>query len=734
MRLYGFPALLRAQLTETMRSRASLFWTLAFPLFFLFLFGSVMARGNARVATFMMPGLFTSMMVGSTLFAVAMRLVSERESGILRRLRTTPVTATAVVLAHGAAALFTQLVTFGLLFLVAKVTFGVGNSGSPTLLVVVYVAGALALLPIGLLVGSVARDSRSAPPIANTLFFAMLFLSGASLPFAFLPEVIQRAARLLPATWLVEGLSLVMVRGEGIRAVAPTLAILLLISGVGLLLNARLFRWEGTQLLPRGSLALAAGGFALLLGGVALSAPALKMTRTPGGHSPEPGPAKGQLRVLRGATVIDGLGGRIENARVVIHDGRISEVSTEGGHPLPVGAQIDDLRGRFLIPGLFDSHIHLGGSGGFGVSPGEHSPARQVHDLQALLAVGVTGIVSLTDDLDDLASLREDVARGRMRAPRAFLTGPAITAPGGHPTELFSFAPGLVERLTRQVETGEEARKAVEELALRNVDLIKLVLESGAPGHPMPRLQEPVFRAAVAAAKKAGLRVSVHVGTDADARLVVDAGGDGVEHVPTDLSDETIGLMVAKRVSLTPTLTIYDFEYKRAVAEGRDPLCASWADGDTLASLHAPGSFFQRMLGDTGRIAAIGQRFEATLAATRRAARSGVTILAGSDSGNPASFHGPALHHELALLVRAGLTPSDAIRAATSLAATRLGAAELGRIAPQAVADLVVLESDPTADIRAIDTVVGVYLGGLPLNRAKLLESPPGSWLPGRRN
>ena len=691
-----------------------------------------MARGDARAATYMMPGLFVNMLLGATLFGLAIRLVTDREMGVLRRYRVTPVPALCVVLSHGLTALLTPLVTFFLLWGVGRAAFKVTVAGSPVTLILTFVCGVVALLPLGLLVGSIARDSRSAPALANILFFPMLFLSGATFPFAFLPDGVQRFARLLPATYAVEALQAVMVRGDSLRTVAPRLLVLLALAAVGIGLSALLFRWEGTEPVSRRSLAMVAAGFAVVLGGAALLSPAFGMGRAPWQRTPTAGRAKGQVRVLRGMTLLDGLGGRFENARVVIRDHCVTEITADSAAATPAGAVVDDLSGRFLIPGLIDSHIHLGASGGIGGAPLEYSPAREIRDTQALLGVGVTSVVSLTDDLRDMRVLRESVAMGEMRAPRMFFAGPSITAPGGHPSELFSFSRALQERLTRQVTTAAEAESAVAELASSYVDIVKLALEGGSWEHALPKLSPEALRAAVAAAHEAGLKTTVHIGSDADAQLAAEAGADGLEHVPFDLSDETIRLLALKKVTLTPTLGILDLEFKRSVATGQDELTRAWADPATLTSIQTPARFLQLMLGDADRVAAIEHRLAAQADATERAARGGVVILAGSDSGNPGLFHGPALVHEMEILVeRAHLTPDEVLLAATSRAADRLGHKDLGRIAPGSVADLVVLDRDPSADIRALRAVRAVYLGGLPLDRQTLLTTSPGSWVPG---
>ena len=195
-------------------------------------------------------------------------------------------------------------------------------------------------------------------------------------------------------------------------AIAGSLAVLLAIGVVGIVLTSMLFRWEGTDPIPRQALATIAHrlrGDARRGGASRRRRSAWATCRARGAI--EAGAAQGQVRVLRGATVLDGLGGRIVNARVVIRDHRIAEVSLDDERvPLPEGATVEDLHGRYLIPGLFDSHVHWGGSGGIGAAPIERTDDRMAHDFGATLAAGVTSVVSLTDDLADMRSLSAAVA------------------------------------------------------------------------------------------------------------------------------------------------------------------------------------------------------------------------------------------------------------------------------------------------------------------------------------
>ena len=315
-----------------------------------------------------------------------------------------------------------------------------------------------------------------------------------------------------------------------------------------------------------------------------------------------------------------------------------------------------------------------------------------------------------------MQSLAAAVAATTQRAPRTFFSGPSITAKGGHPSEMFSFLPGLAEQLTRQVETPDEARAAIAELDRERVDIVKLVLEPGFADSPLPRLREDVFLAAMAEAKARKMRTTVHVGTDADVRLAVEAGANGIEHTSRGLTDETIALMAAKRVTFTPTNVVLDYAWKRQVAGGADELARRLAHPAILQSLLDPASPMAPFLREGEMATRMAQAFAGSIDQTSRAIRAGVPILAGSDAGNPVTFHGVSLIRELELLAQAGMPLGDVLKAATSRAADRLGQSSLGRITAGAIADLVVLDSDPTERVDAYRRVQAVYLGGRQLD------------------
>jgi len=727
----GLGALSKAYLIEELRSKTAIFWTLAFPVFFLIGFAIIFGGGEPSRVTYLLPGLLTISIISATFFGMTMIMVSKRETGVFRRYSVTPVSKLVVVLAHGMIALVNLSASIAVQILVGKLAFKITIAGTIIDFIVVCFIGVIAFIPLGLIVGSVARDLKTAPAITNILFFPMMFLSGAALPFFLLPEWIQNTAKLLPATYVVEILQGVVVRGDNLVALAKPLLILALSSVVGFAMNGLLFRWESTQPIGAKRIAIAVGGLTMVYLLAMVIVPSFKMTERPTRTSSTSSPSS-SLRALKGMTVLDGMGGKIENARVVIRDGRIAELGREDEVAIPEGAQVDDFTGAFMIPGLIDSHIHLGGSGGGNASTYEFSAERQVHDLQAYLALGITGVVSLTDDPAAMKSLRDAVASGQMRAPRMYFAGASITAPHGHPAAMFEFVPGLAERLTRQVSNADEARQAVQEMKTFGVDLIKLVLEDGSEGRSLPRLSDTAFRAAVTAAKEAGLKTTVHVGADADVQLAIDAGVDGIEHIPGNLSDTTIKLLLEKNITITPTLSVFA-GYKIAASgeEITDPLIKKWSAPEVVSSLNSPSSWLNTMRSNAGFVAGMKKAYEGSVSAAQRAVRGGVKIIAGSDAGNPATFHGPGLIQELELMVtQAGLSPQEALIAATSRAADWLGKNDVGRIVKDARADFVILESDPTVEVGAYRKIRAVYFDGTLIDRENIFKTSPGSWQP----
>jgi imidazolonepropionase-like amidohydrolase len=213
------------------------------------------------------------------------------------------------------------------------------------------------------------------------------------------------------------------------------------------------------------------------------------------------------------------------------------------------------------------------------------------------------------------------------------------------------------------------------------------------------------------------MRATVHVGTDADVRLAIEAGANGIEHTARGMTDDTIAMMAAKKIAFTPTIVVLDWAWKRDAVRGGDADVRRLALPEIMRTLLDPESPLAPMLGEGEMATRMKGAFDGSMQQVSKAIRAGVPVIAGSDAGNPVTFHGVSLLRELELLAQAGMPLVDVLKAATSRAADRMGQSSLGRIAAGAIADVVVLEADPTETASAYRTVSSVYLGGRKLDR-----------------
>lgn len=259
----GALELSRAYLLQTLRSRSALIWTLAFPQVWLFLFALIYRNVPGGVSD-RLPGLLTITAFSGSFFGVAYTLVNEREQGILRRMWVTPATAMTVVVGNAVRSLATVTASLLMQGLVAWLLLDVQFGASLPVLAVVLAFGVWAFVPLGLIMGSSAKDMRSAPAIGNLIFFPMIFLSGAALPTQLLPGWLQVFGRMLPTTYLVQALDGVMVQHQSLPQQTVPLAVLLVSGFVSFGFNSLLFRWESTQPIGARRVGAAIAGLAIL--------------------------------------------------------------------------------------------------------------------------------------------------------------------------------------------------------------------------------------------------------------------------------------------------------------------------------------------------------------------------------------------------------------------------------------------------------------------------------------
>jgi imidazolonepropionase-like amidohydrolase len=383
---------------------------------------------------------------------------------------------------------------------------------------------------------------------------------------------------------------------------------------------------------------------------------------------------------IRDARVFDGER-VLPRATVVVRDGLIAAVAADAA--VPADAEAIDGAGRTLLPGLIDAHTHAWGDA-----------------LERALAFGVTTELDMFTDATLAARLRgEQSGAGVSGRADLFSAGTLVTAPGGHGTEYGVRIPTLA--------SAEDADAFVAARVAEGSDYVKAVYDDGAAyGLRWPTLGFDTLKAVATAAHARGRLAVVHVGASAAARSALDAGIDGLVHLFGDAPAAPDFARRAKQqgVFVVPTLTVIESLGGRPAASlAEDPRLAPRLAAGERERLRASFPISHGRRPDPGVAARI-------VAALRAA---GVPILAGTDAGNPGTVHGASLHRELELLAEAGLTPQEALAAATSVTARVFRLADRGRVAVGLRADLLLVEGDPTQDILATRAIVRVIKGGV---------------------
>jgi len=410
---------------------------------------------------------------------------------------------------------------------------------------------------------------------------------------------------------------------------------------------------------------------------------------------------------LEGATVIDGSGAPpAPNTVVLIENGHVLAVGPAGDVDVPRGAQRVAVAGKTIIPGLIDAHAHV---------------ARWA--VERYVAWGVTTVRDMQSPADSGVALKSDLNLGTILGPRMFSAGPAIDG-----------APATDNDATG-VATAEEARKAVDQRAVAGADYVEIYTRI-TPALLAPLMNEAAtLRLSVAArvGKLDGVTVARAgvVSLEQLSGVVPAAARDGAPYLQAyerflpgwTLEEEgwstldsarvarTAQTLAETHVAIVPTLALHEM-----VAHLNDP---TLTERPTMADVPARAASVRDV---AGLLARSGWR-PADFTAFRRARarqdqfvrefkRAKGLIAAGSDAAYPLLVPGAALHDELELLVAAGLTPLEAIGAATRNAARLLGADSLGFLAAGKVADLVVLNANPTDDIAATRDIAWVMLRG----------------------
>ncbi|HEV8149923.1 MAG TPA: amidohydrolase family protein [Gemmatimonadales bacterium] len=447
--------------------------------------------------------------------------------------------------------------------------------------------------------------------------------------------------------------------------------------------------------------------------------------------------------VIRDVTVIDATGAPpAPHRELLIQDGRIRAVTALRTLRVPRGAQVVEGGGRFVIPGLWDMHVHMSSIPVSPIARGASAyQSNSRYYLPLFIAWGITGVRDMSGNLELLTAWRDSVARGTLLGPRMLVTGFKLGSP--HPA-----MPGAPYPLR----TETDVRTTVRMLRDHGADFVKV---ADLPRELVPALADEC--------RRQGLVFVGHLPTDMSVTEASQAGQRGIEHldgVLLSLSSQAVELRERERqqdswwMRLLVRFHLKDADRSRLELHREILASASQVQAERLYSLlvrnqtwqeptlselrdlhRVPGSTFaaeQRdyvpplrgpiQLTHWDKDPALGRlEFDRQVQVVGDMFRAGVSILAGTDTPGPERIPGFSLAEELQLLVRAGFSPMAALQAATREPARFLGATDsLGTIEPGKLADLVLLNGDPLADIRNVHAVHAVVLRGRYLSPAQL--------------
>jgi imidazolonepropionase-like amidohydrolase len=420
------------------------------------------------------------------------------------------------------------------------------------------------------------------------------------------------------------------------------------------------------------------------------------------GHSA----ARAETVVLKNFTLIDGTGrAPVANQSLVMTDGRISWVGPTNRLRAPKSATSQDLRGKYVMPGLIDSHVHLGLVDGIDQNFTKYYNRRDVEQqLRIYAAYGVTSVYTLGTDGDSIHDVIADQRRiGRIDMARAYTAGRGVVFAGSY---------GGVVGLDQSVATPAEATAMVNREAAKGDDFIKFWIDDEF-STIAERMPNAVAKAVIDAAHANGKKAVSHIFYYDNAVDMTRLGVDAFMHQIRDRTSHpsAVQLMKDRGVwQLASTLSREaSFTYK-LLPFVDEPFFFRGVAPSTIAALKSPER--QERLASGPHFSQYPSVLSNAMANFGSQAKAGVVYGMGTDSGPSARFPGYFAHWELELMVKSGVTPLQALTAATGTNAKFISGNEAGTIEPGKWADLLVLDRDPVADIRNTRAINMVYIAG----------------------
>lgn len=404
-----------------------------------------------------------------------------------------------------------------------------------------------------------------------------------------------------------------------------------------------------------------------------------------------------QVKAFVGARLIDGSGRpAIEKSALIVRNGKVEAAGVSSSVRPPAGAQIVNLAGKTIIPGLINAHAHVSDVQGTRQGPEFYTDENVLRQLGLYARYGITTVWSLGGDAPSAVKARDSQETPALARARIYFAGPVITA-----------------------KTPDQARQMVGKVADMKPDVIKIRVDDNLGS--TQKMTPEVYRAVIDEAHRLGFRVAVHIFYLDDAKSLLRAGADFIAHSvrDRDVDDELISLLKQRDVCYCPTFTreLSTYVYESTPAFFKDAFFLRDGDREVTRQLQEP----ERQA--AMRASKSAQSYKAALPTAKRnlkrIADAGVRIVMGTDTGAaPGRFQGYFEHLELDMMAEAGLTPQQILGSATGDAAIcmqrsdRLGTLEAGKWA-----DFIVLDENPLSDIRNTKSIRSVWIAGNQLQR-----------------